>query len=365
MTSYTNSRYIEHVKEYLKDAPWFKGKVLANAGRLPMGQVSRKVKYIQFDKLYALGASIKKADEKEYPASVITDMQSLLRKLKWFNGLIDWTEADYEDLQNGDLDAIEDTAAKIDNVAYQYDYDVETWFVGYGVTFTADPDYDNMWIPWFAAASTSGSTASAPADMQPKVTNIAGTTGTTATVLDMATVLDSTATGMSVDFVTKTFQPIIDGFTQFVDSNTGRRMVDTQDSIRPAANFTVLMAPELIRRLENLHPYDGEKIVMTITIKQQMEAIGINLVPCRLFTASMVEDGVCYFGFVADFARNFKIGEANPMVWEADKEIPDINSKWVKLMNSRLVPFSMPYTDGTNWFKAFFHGSFTYRNDAA
>ena len=51
------------------------------------------------------------------------------------------------------------------------------------------------------------------------------------------------------------------------------------------------------------------------------------------------------------------------IIWEADKRIPGIKDKWVKLVTSRYVPYTHPYYDGTKWYKAFFHGYFFYMDD--
>lgn len=365
MTDYTNSRNLIHMKKWIKDAPWFRGKVIGKAGTFPLGEISNSQTHIQFDKLYSMGANIRKSDKDQYPESVTTEMKSLLRKLKYFNSLIELDDPDYQDFLAGDDYQRERVKSMIDNVAYQYDQDLEKWYVGYGTTFTDDPDYDDKWVPWFSAASTSGSTPSNPGDMNDKVTNKDGTTGTTATILDMGTVLTSTSTNQTIDFVRQTFQPIIRAFTSFKDSNNGRRMVRTNDSVNTTAKFSFLAAPELIQDLQIIRPYDGEKILTNTNIKAQMEALGIELIPCDDFTASLEEDGTCQFGFVGDFKRNFKIGLADKMFWYAFKEIPNINSKWIKKMKSRHAPLSVPYRDGTNWYKAFFHGYFTYMNDSA
>jgi hypothetical protein len=364
MTKYTNSRNIAHIDQFLKDKDWYAGQVISKAGSFPMPGLSNKQNTVQLDKLFALGTSIKKSDHREFPAGVITSMQSMTRKCKWFDGLIDWTDEEHEDYLAGDVEAVEDTRRKVDNVDYQYDKDLEKWLVGYGTTFTTDPDYDELWVPWMAAASTSGSSADAPADMNNKVTNIAGTTGTTATILDMTTVLTSTTTNMTIDFAKNTFQPIIDAFSDYEDVNNGRKMVEVGPDSEALAPFQCHVAPKLARAFKYSKVYDGEK-VLGKSVAQDMADMGISIVPDRQFTAALTEDGTCQFGFTANFAHNFQYGVINPMTWHADTEIPGINSKWVKKMTSRIVPFTYPYYDGTYWNKAFFHGYFAYKNDAA
>jgi hypothetical protein len=365
MTKYVNSRLIKHIPEYIKDKDWYRGKVIGKAGKFNLGDISHKQETIQLDKIYALGATIKKSDKRAFPSSVITDMASISRKLKWFDGIIEWTDLEHEDYIAGKDTAIEDTRVKVDNVDYQYDKDLESWFVGYGTTFTSDPDYDPLWVPWMKAASTSGSTADAPGDMNDKVTNIAGTTGTTATILDMTTVLTSTSTNMTMDFAHFTFQPVIDAFSDFEDANTGRRMVDSvaADNIN-VLDYQCHVKPSLARALKAAKLYDGEKIIGK-TVAQDMNDMGIEIVPNREFSAALEEDGTCQFGFTASFSDNFKRGVANKMKWDPDLEVPGRNSKWLKKMTSRLVPYTQPYFDGTNWYKAFFHGTFVYKNDAA
>lgn len=368
MTDYINNQFIAQAADYIRDLDWYKGSVLSRAGKMPSPIVANNQHYVQFDKLYALGANIKKSDDRAYPASVETEMASLLRKVKWFTGLVDWTELEHEDYLAGNAYEVENFKQKIDNVNYQRDQDLEKWFVGYNTTFTSDMDYDERWIPWMKLQSTASETPSNPGDMNDKVTNIAGTTGTTAVELDMTTVLTSTSTNMTMDFVNKTFGPIMRAFNIFADTNTGRRMVEWQDQFAGKAVYQCHIHPAVIPELHRAKIYDGEKILAT-TVAQDMAASGIEIVPNRQFTYALAEEagggqGKIQFGFTSNFDRNFKIAVANPMKWEADLEIPGVNTKWVKKYNERLLPFTMPYYDGTNWYKAFFAGYFTYMNDA-
>jgi len=356
------------VKGWLEAAPWWKGLVISHAGTFPLPKKYNNSPFIQFDTLYSLGASIKKSDLKEFPQAVKTAMKGLIRKLKWFTGLLSNTEYEHEDLLAGDAFSLQDMKTQIDAVAYQYDQDIEAWYVGYGTTFTDDPDYDERWVPWFKHVAVANATIGDPACMATLVTNNADVTGTTGTILDMNTILTSTATGMTIDFVRQTFQPIIRAFTLFKDTNNGRRMVHSTNFYKTTARFVFLAAPELIDELESVHPYDGEKILLNTNIKAEMEKKNITLVPCDDFTAALAEEagggqGTCQFGFVADFNRNFKIGVAQKVKWDEWKEIPKIVSDWVKKMSARHCAFTMPYWNGTYWFKAFFAGYFTYMND--
>jgi len=367
MTDYVNNRFIKQTAEWLQEAPWFKGQVMGKAGTMPAPALSNNEHYIQFDKLYALGANIKKSDMKAYPESVITAMKSLLRKAKWFNGLMEWTDAEHEDYVNGNSYEVENTRRKIDNINFQYDYDLEKWFVGYGSTFTSDVDYDERWIPWMCLKTTASSTPSDPGDMNDKVTNIAGTTGTTATELDMTTVLTSTSTNMTMDFARQTFGPIIRAFNKFEDSNNGRRMVDYQSAFN-IPRYQCHVHPDVVPELNSAPVYDGEKILPNYSVADAMAKMGIEIIPNRQFSAALAEEaggaeGKIQFGFTANFSQNFKIGFVQKMKWEADLEIPGRNSKWIKKMNSRLVPYTEPYYDGSKWYKAFFAGYFTFRND--
>lgn len=367
MTDYINNRFIQQTTKWLKAAPWFKGQVVGKAGIFPTPKISNKTKYIQFDKLYARGAKIKVSDEKEFPQAVKSEMRSLLRKVKWFNGIMDWTEEEYDDYQAGESFAVEDTRVKIDNENFAYDETLEDWFVGYGIDFTAKEDYDERWIPWMKLQSSATSDASNPADMNDKVTNIAGTTGTTAVELNMTTIATSLSTGMTIDFVGKTFRPIIRAMNLFKDAYTGRRMNMPNADGSSKARFQCHMAPEAVDEMFNLPIYDGEKILST-TIGEAMNKIGIELVPNRLFSAAFAEEagggeGKIQFGFCANFSRNFQMGVPKKMNWEADKKIPGVKDKWIKRMTSRLAPFTMPYFDGTTWYKSFFAGYFLYMND--
>jgi len=371
MTDYTNNRFLKQMDQWIQDRDWYKGQVVKLAGKFPLGTIPNNQEFIQLDKLYALGAVIKKSDQKEFPAEGITEMKSMLRKIKWFNGLIGWTEEQYEDYTAGNPYEVERTRTKLDAVDFTYDKDIESWFVGYGTTFTSDVDYDDKWIPWMKLQSNASETMSNPADMNAKVTNMAGTTGTTAVELHMTSKLTSTTTNQTIDFAQKTFGPWIDAFTDFEDSNTGRHMATPRaDGENPKApsQFQVHVAPKLANKFFQIKVFDGEKY-LDRTIADDMHAMGIQIVPNRQFTALFVEDagggeGKCQFGFTSDFGDNFQIGIGKPMNWEADKKITGVKDKWIKRMTSRLVPYTHPYWDGSSWYKAFGAGAFYYMNDS-
>ena len=371
MTDYTNNRFLKQIDKWIKDRDWYKGQVIKLAGKFPLGKIPNNQNYIQLDKLYALAALIKKSDEKEFPAQGITQMKSMLRKIKWFNGLISWTEEEYEDYTGGNSYEVERTKIKIDAVDYNYDVDLETWFVGYGTTFTSDVDYDERWTPWMKLQSTASETMSNPGDMNDKVTNMAGTTGTTATELDMTTKMTSTTTNQTIDFAEKTFGPWIRAFSLFKDSNTGRRMVHPRQSgpnPKSTSRYQVHVAPELAEEFFKIKVFDGEKYLPR-TLAQDMAEMSIQIVPNRQFTAAFAEEaggseGKCQFGFTSDFPDNFQIGIGKTMAWEADKRIPGVKDKWIKRMTSRLVPYTHPYWDGSSWYKAFGAGYFQFMNDA-
>ena len=372
MTDYTNNRFLKQMAGFIKDKDWYAGQVISLAGKFPLGVIPNSQKYIQLDALYSLGATIKKSDEKEFPPEGITEMKSMLRKLKWFNGLIAWTEEQYEDYAAGTEYEQYRTKRKIDAVDFTHDKDAEIWFVGYGTTFTTDPDYDERWIPWMKVRAETGSSISDPADMQSKVTNMAGTTGTTGVELDMTTKLTSTTTNQTIDFARKTFAPFIRAFSIFKDANTGRRMVappkrGAQNPASPAS-YQVHVAPELAEELFQVKVFDGEKY-LDRTIAEDMAKMRIEIVPNRQYSAALAEEagggeGKCQFGFTADFGDNFKMGIAKTMAWEADKRIPGVKDKWIKRMTSRYVPYTHPYWSGTYWHKAYGYGYFQYMNDA-
>lgn len=364
MTTYTNNRRLATADGFINAAPWWKGKVVGKAGTFPMPSYPSSVKHIEFETVLARAAKIKKGLEKVFPSASKSDLKKMLRTLHYFTGILSATDDEYNDIMKNDELILEKFKEDVDALEYAFDQDIENWAVGYSATWTSDPDSSAFWVPWFDAVAASSSTISNPADMNHKVTNIAGTTGTEGIILDMATVLTSTTTNMTVDFVNKTFRPIIRAFSEFKDSANGRRMVGSADSYSTTARFTFLAAPELIDELENTHPYDGEKLNESISIADQMRAKKIELVPCEEFTASFQEDGVCQFALVADFERNFKLGISDQVTFEGWKELPAINSEWVRKMWSRWTAISIPYWDGTYWRKAFFHGSFTYKNDS-
>lgn len=352
------------VDGYINAAPWWKGKVIGKAGIFPMPSYPNAVKHIQFETVLAAAAKIKKGLEKEFPAASDADLKTMMRSLHYFTGILAANDGEYSDILKNDPLVMEKIKERIDSLNYAMDQDMENWAVGYAATWTSDVDYSAFWIPWFDAVAGASSTISNPADMNNKVTNVGGTTGTEGTILPMGTVLTSTTTNQTIDFVNQTFGPIIRGFSAFVDTNNGRRMVDSADSYTTTARFTFLGAAALLDELENTHPYDGEKIILDKSIADMMRAKRIELVPCEEFTSSLTEDGTCQFGFVADFQRNFKIGISDPVTFEAWKELPAVNSQWVRKMWNRWTCISMPYFDGTYWRKAFFHGSFTYKNDS-
>ena len=371
MTDYTNNRFIKDMDKWIEDKDWYHGEVIKRAGSFPLGPTANNTKYIQLDKLYSLGATIKTSDEKEFPPDGITAMKSMLRKLKWKNGLLGWTEEQYEDYIAGNSYEQQRTKVKLDAVDFTYDADMEKWFVGYGTTFTTADDYDPRWIPWMKlkAATAGTGTMSDPGDMNDLVTNTAGTTGTTAVELNMVTKLTSLTTNQTIDWARKTFGPFIRAFSLFKDTNTGRRMVHPKSGSNPQspARYQVHVAPELAEELFQIKVYDGEKYTNE-TIAQSMASMHIEIVPNRQFDANLAEDaaggeGKCQFGFTSDFADNFKIGFANPMNWEADKKIVGVKDKWIKRMTSRVVPYTHPYYSGAKWYKAFGAGYFFYMDD--
>ena len=366
MTNYTNTQLMARLARYIKSAPWWKGKVVGLSGNFPAPKMSNKQSHVQLDQIIANVASIKKGLKKEFPNTSEVQMKSMIRTAHWFNGLLEQDEEQHEDYLAGEQYEVDSIERKVDAVAYKYDQDLEDWFVGYATTFADDPDNTEWWKPWFNTQATSGSSINDPKDMNDQVTTIGAATGVSGTILPMETVLTSTSTNQTIEFVKHTFQPIIDGFSDFKDVNNGRRMLDTPDSVVGEAEFTFLADPTLIRRLRATKQYDGEKVILAgpSVAEVMMNEFAIRTVPCEDFSASLTEDGVCQFGLVANFKRNFQKSVPSKMKWEAWKEIPDVNSKWLKKMSSRLMPFTMPYWNGTSYYKGFFHGSFVYKNDA-
>lgn len=361
MTSYINNRRIQMISEFLKPYDWLKGDIIKRAGRFALTEnIPRKGGTVQLNDLYATGAKVKVSDAGEFPEGGNVKDISIVRSPKWFNGIVEYDHRDFEDLEGKDNYFLQDYKKKVDNVFFAHDQEVEDWFVGYSATWASDPHVDNTWIPWFDAVAAASSSASNPADINHLVTNIAGTTGTEGTLLDMTTILTSTTTNMTVDFARHTFRPIMRAFEVFKDANTGLRMVG------PSAHYTFMAAQTIVRELESVRPYDNEKIDMSISIAEQMRNMGIDLAVCEDFTSSLEEDGVCQFGFAADFERNFQLAPIQKMSAGAWKDTGGVLPKHQQPFESRYMPYTQPYWDGSAyWRKPFFHGSFIYKNDAA
>lgn len=361
MTSYLNNNKIQMQQDILRPVDWLKGQVIGKAGRFAYTKdFPSKGGVIQLNDIYALAAKIKVSDDGTFPNGVNVKDVSILRSPKWFNGLISYDHRDYQDLEAGRVDFANSYRKKVSAVEYAHDQELEDWFVGYSATWAADPHVDNNWIPWFNAVPAASSSSTNPADMNHLVTTTGGTTGTEGTILDMGTVLYSGSTNATVNFVLKTFQPIISAFDKFKDANTGLRMVDS------GARYTFMASQELIGWLKKIHPYDGSQYNQNVTIADQMSAANIDMIINEEFTSSIQEDGTCQFGLVADFEKNFQIGVLKAMSPGPWKDSGGVLPQHEQGFESRYIPYTQPYWDGSAyWRKAFFHGSFTFMNDAA
>jgi hypothetical protein len=114
------------------------------------------------------------------------------------------------------------------------------------------------------------------------------------------------------------------------------------------------------------HPFDAEKLDLKANIYDLITAMGVEIKPYKGLGYSFAEDGEINFILTADTKRNFQAGECNKMKWT-----PILPTKMglkpdsEQGMSVRLIPFKMPYFDGTNFYKAEVYGKFTYKNDEA
>ena len=369
-TKYLNNPHLKVVDEYFTDAPWWEGQVISKAGRFEHKIQFRADSRVQLTKLIADAATIYKGVKLAFPDAAHSEIDSLYRTAHWFTGFTEIEGDDYKDMQAGDTRQIQRMAKEVDSINYAFDQDLEDWFVGHGETYTDDVDYSPEWMPWFGLKATSTDIGD-PQDMQIKVTTIANNIGTSGAALYTDTILTSRdAKGATPDFVNATFGPIIIAFSKFVDAKNGRRMVHTANKYSTTARFTMLCAPELIDSMEHVYSFDGEKILMQgPSIADQIRARNIEIVACPSYTAGLVEDagsleGACYFALVADFPRNFLLGMCNSMEWSEwypTDTTPEPD--WAKQMKTRVIPLTVPYSDGTNYFKAVFTGYFYFMDD--
>jgi len=369
-TKYLNNPHLKMVDTYIEDAPWWAGQVISKAGRFEHKLEFEADSRVQLTKLIANAAKIRKGIKLAFPDSAHSEMNSLYRTAHWFTGLAEIEGEQYRDMKKGDTRQIQRVTAEIDAINYAFDQDLEDWFVGHGVTFTSDVNYSPEWFPWFGLKATSTDIGD-PQDMMIKVTTIAGNVGVSGTALYTDTILTSIdGTGSTVNFTNQTFGPIIRAFAAFKDSQNGRRMVNSANKYSTTARFTMLCAPELIDAMEHIYEYDGEKILYQgPTVAERIRALNIEIVPCESYTAGLVEDaagleGACYFNLIADFNRNFLLGMVTSMEWsEWYPTDTTPHPDYAKEMKTRLIPLTVPYFDGTNYFKATFTGYFYYMDD--
>jgi hypothetical protein len=364
MTTYLNNPYLKRVEKYLKDQPWFKDKIFDSTGTFPFPQKYMRDKYCQLDKLIAQAANIRTGVDLEFPDVSKSTLASLTRLAFWKTAKIDLTYEQRQDLEAGDPMIKTSLDGQIDSVNFNFNKDRRTWFVS-GPTSGTDVNYSSEWIPWYAlkaVTSTGDLGISDPADMNGK----AG--GTAGTLLDLtAAVLWSSTTNQSVDFVEALLGKIEEGFEAFEDTRNGRRMVALNQDGSVADNaYQYHFHPVIINRMKKVHPYDGEKVDFSKTIYDQIAAGGEVLADPDL-TYSTAEDGECYFRVVANPKRNFGKGIINKPTWTkwVETNPGSLTSGAQKGFKVRYVPFTMPYFDGTNYFKAEVYGKFTFKNDAA
>jgi len=360
MTTYLNNPFLTRVDQYLKDQAWFKDKIFESTGEFPFPQKYMRDKYCQLDKIIALAANIRTGVELEYPDVSKSVLKSFTRLAFWKSAKLDLSHEQWMDLEAGDPMIKTELDGQIDSVNFNFNKDRRQWFVS-GPTSGTDVNYSSEWIPWYALVATGSSSIGNPADMNGK----AG--GTAGTLLDLtAVVLWSSTTGATIDFCNALLGKIHEGFEAFEDTNNGRRMVAlNQDGTPQDTPYQLHFHPVIISWLKQVHPYDGEKVDFTTTIYAQLAADHEILADPDL-TYSTAEDGECYFRIVADPKRNFGKGITNAPKW----------SKWVetnpgsltpgaqKGFSVRYVPFTMPYWDGSYFYKAEVYGKFTFKNDA-
>lgn len=363
MTTYLTNPYLKRYDKYLKDQPWFKDQIFDRTGTFPFPQKYMRDKYCQLDKLIAQAANIRTGVDLEFPDVAKSTLKSLTRLAFWKTAKLDLTHEQRKDLEAGDPMIKNELDGQIDSVNFAFNEDRRDWFVDGPVSGT-DVNYSSEWIPWYAlkaVTSTGDLGFSDPADMNGK----AG--GTAGDLLDLTSVvLWSSTTKQTIDFVNALTRAIKAAFNAFKDSSNGRRMCRLNPDGSLADNqFDLYLDPVMCEALKDIHPYDGEKLDLTKNIYTMFNEAGFQIFPLPGLSYSQAEDGEVYFIIVAQPERNFGKGIPNAPTWSKWTEVnPGLTPGAQKGFSVRYVPFTMPYFDGTNYFKAEVKGKFTYKNDA-
>jgi len=360
MTTYLNDPYLEVVDEYLKDQEWFKDGLFDKAGKFNMPVKYRDQENIQLNKIIAQAADILHGVKLAFPAAAKSQMKSLTRTAEWFTGLIDLDGDQYADVQAGNPRVQAHLDAQIDSLNFNFNKDRRAWFT-VGPTSGTDVDYTSDWIPWFGLVSTANSSIGDPADMNGK----AG--GTAGTQLDLtgSAVMWSSTTNSSIDFVNALVGKSIEAFEAFEDSANGRRMVSLSPGSTGNVKYGLVLHPVIISWMKRTSVYNGEFVDHNTKLSTLFEGMGIELVPDPAETYSTAEDGEVYYRFVADWGRNFLAGTIEKPTFTKWVEVGDpLNPGAEKGLKARYVPLTIPYFDGTNYFKSVVIGKFTFKNDA-
>jgi len=361
MTDYINNPYLKVADEYLKDKKWYNDSFFESLGKFKYPLKYNDETKVQLNKVIAQAANIRVGIEKEYPEASKSQIKSLVITPHWFTGLVSMSNAQWEDWNAGNPRIAAQYEAQVDSVEFNFNKERRTWF-GFGPTSGTDPNYSDEWDPLFALKSTANSSIGSPADMIGK----AG--GTSGTQLDLTSVVlwSNDGTGQTVDFGQALLGALMTAFEAFEDTNNGRRMVDPDDLPENGEGniYTVYVDYPVIRKLKMTHPYDGEKLDYKTNIYDQIVSMGVDIKPWKGLGYSFAEDGEINFLIAADITRNFQAVECNKLTWTPF--VPTKNGlkpDYERGMDVRLLPFKMPYCDGSYFYKASAYGKFTYKND--
>lgn len=360
MTTYLTNPYLKVVDGFLKDVPWFKDQIFDRAGSFNLPKVYRHDETIQLNKIIAQAADILHGTKLDYPEVSKSELKMMVRTAFWFSGRLDLTGDQYTDLKAGSPIVAENLRSQADSLDFNFNKDRRTWFT-VGPTSGTDLDYSPDFIPWYGLVSTGNSSINDPADMNGK----AGGTAGTRLDLTASAILWSSTTNMSVDFPTALLGKCREAFEAFEDTANGRRMVSLGQDGTTIMKYDLYVHPVVASWFKNAPMYDGEKVKTESKVAPAIEAMGVNIIPDPGQTYSTAEDGECNFTLVGDVERNFKKGKIQaPTFTKWTETGSQLNPGVEKGLSARYVPFSMPYFDGTNFFKASVIGKFTFKNDA-
>ena len=361
MTTYLQNPHLQRLDEYLKDQTWFKDMVVESTGIFNMPLKYMRDKYVQLDKIIAQAANIRKSVDLEYPDTAKSQLKSFTRLAVWFTAKMGLSHDQYQDYLAGDPRIKTEIDGQVDSINFNFNKDRREWFVD-GPTSGTDPNYISDWIPWWKLVATGSSNIGNPADMNGK----AG--GTAGAILDLTStaVLWSSSTNASINFHQALLSEAMTAFEDFEDSSNGRRMVNMNANEEGINNYTLFVDLPVIRKFKDTNIYNGEFWDNSRNVYQSIADMGVEIKPDPTLSSSFAEDGEIQFRLVAEIERNFKRGIVNKPKWTGWEPTDNSLTPGVhRGFSVRYVPFTMPYYDGTNYFKAMVKGKFTYKNDAA